>query len=492
MTLNEHNQDNLKRDIQIFAPLSKKQETYLNDKEHDIVVWGGAAASGKSYLSSLDILVNGWEDKDYRATIVRRKREQFKQAGGLYDECCSMYSNFGVKPRGNTLDFRFPKGAFVKMQHSDRPSDKFEFNGNQSTTFLVDEAQQLNEANVVYLLSRNRSKSKQKHQLKLVCNPMYDSFLRIWLEKAGYLDKVTGIPLPEKDGVTTFYCEIAGETVFKNSRKEFEDSYPNMTIDEDYTPLKFVFYSANVHDNPYVCKHLKSYVSKLKNLPKIEKDMLYHGSWYAREEASGNFKKEWCSMVSDSEIPSDLRIVRAWDKASSLPSSAYPDPDWTVGIKGGIDNEGNIWVMDMKRFRNRPAIVQRTIEETGLKDGKNVIVGIPQDVGGAGKDAMETSRGSLMRRGLNVMVNRANKSKAIRFESVSIAAQNGQIKIVRGDWNKDFFEELETLDFNTRGGHDDIADAFSDLVIMLTARLTSSQIRIGSSNRTMVRGTLLK
>ncbi len=487
-----HTQEELK-DIQVFAPLSKKQATYLNDKENDIVCFGGAASSGKTFLSALDILVNGWEDKQYRATIVRKEKEMFKQAGGLFDECSVMYSAFGVKPRGNTMDFRFPKGAFVKMMGSNKPQDKHTFQGNQSTTFLVDECQQLNEENVVYLLSRNRSKSKQKHQLKLTCNPEYDSFLRRWLELGGYLNKETGVPLPEMDGVTTYYCELAGETVFMPSLKAFEEKYPHLELNEDYAPLKFVFYSANVLDNPYICKYQKPYVAKLKNLPTIERRKLYEGSWYARLETSGYFKQEWCTMVSPSDVPINMRMARCWDKASTLPSTAKPDPDWTAGVKGGVDEHGNLWITDVKRFRDRSAIVQRSIEETGLKDGKHVAVGIPQDVGGAGKDAMETSRALLFKRGLNVIVSRASKSKALRFEPVAIMAQNRQVYIVKGDWNQAFFEELETLDFNARvrGMHDDQADALSDLVQVLRKRLITPQIKMGGSGRSLTRRGLL-
>lgn len=493
MNIKDYTPAELKENINIFAPLSKKQELYLNDKENDIVVWGGAASSGKSFLSALDILVNGWEDKHYRATIVRRQKEMFKQAGGLFDECSTMYASFGVRPRGNSLDFKFPKGAFVKMMGSDAPKDKYTFQGNQSTTFLVDEAQQLNEENIVYLLSRNRSKSKQKHQLKLVCNPEYNSFLRIWLEKGGYLDE-DGIPLPEMDGVTTYYCEVAGETIFLPSIKDFKEAYPNLIIGEDIAPLKFVFYAANVHDNPYVCKHLKGYVAKLKNLPRIEKQKLYHGSWYAKEEASGLFKEEWCTLIHANDIPRDLKLARCWDKASTLPSSAYPDPDWTVGLKGGMDKEGKLYIIGMERFRDRSAIVQKTIEEVGLADGKHVYVGIPQDVGGAGKDAMENCKSLLLRRGLKVVVNRASKSKGLRFEPVSIAAQNREIFVVVGDWNKAFFAELTTLDFNTRKNksHDDIGDALSDLLHTLRKRLVVPVINMNGSDRSINRDTRLR
>lgn len=491
MRISEYTQEQLKDEIKIFAPLSRKQEIYLNDKENDIVCWGGAASSGKSFLSALDILVNGWEDENYRATIVRKQKEMFKQAGGLFDECSTMYATFGVKPRGNSLDFKFPKGAFVKMMQSDRDTDKHNFQGNQSTTFLVDEAQQLNEGNVVYLLSRNRSKSQQKHQLKLVCNPDYNSFLRVWLEKGGYLDE-EGIPKPEMDGVTTYYCEIAGETYILPSLQHYAEKFPDLEVGEDIFPLKFVFYSANVHDNPYICRFQKDYVAKLRNLPKLEYNRLYKGSWYAKNEQSGLFKKDWVTEISKGEVPNDLRIARCWDRASTLPSAAYPDPDFTVGIKGGITPDGKIYILDMVRFRDRPAIVQKTIEETQLNDGKHVMCGIPQDVGGAGKDSMENSKALLMRKGINVVVNRASKSKGIRFEPVSIAAQNGDIVVVKGDWNKDFYEELETLDFNSRKNksHDDIADALSDLVLVLKQKLTVVDIKFNKS-RPMTRGTRL-
>lgn len=491
MRIVDYTQEELKELVTIHAPLSRKQELYLNDKENDIVVWGGAASSGKSFLSALDILVNGWEDPHYRATIVRRRKEQFKQAGGLFDECSVLYSHYGVKPRGNSLDFKFPKGAFVKMMGSDREQDRHEFQGNQSTTFLVDECQQLNEANVVYLLSRNRSKSKQHHSLKLVCNPDYNSFMRRWLEMGGYLDE-QGVPLPEMDGVTTYYCEVFGETVFLPSLEAFQEKYPDLEIGEDIVPQKFVFYAANVHDNPFICKYQKPYVAKLKNLPPIERRRLYEGSWYAKEESSGLFKREWCELVDSADVPQDMRQARCYDKAGTLPSTANPDPDWTVGVKGGIDEYGILWVTDMIRFRDRPAIVQRTIEETGLEDGKHVAVGIPQDVGSAGKEAMEVSRALLMKRGLNVIVNRANKGKAVRFEPVSIMAQNRQIKVVKGDWNEAFFEELETLDFTIRQRyrHDDIADALADLVMVLRQRLMIPQIKMGGG-RSLTRNTRL-
>ena len=53
------------QDIQFHAPLSKKQEMFLNDQENDIIVFGGQAASGKSQVSILRMLIGVLSDPHY-------------------------------------------------------------------------------------------------------------------------------------------------------------------------------------------------------------------------------------------------------------------------------------------------------------------------------------------------------------------------------------------------------------------------------------------
>ena len=52
-----HTQEDLERKITIHAPLSIKQETYLNDTTNDVIVWGGAASAGKTQLSLLQLML---------------------------------------------------------------------------------------------------------------------------------------------------------------------------------------------------------------------------------------------------------------------------------------------------------------------------------------------------------------------------------------------------------------------------------------------------
>jgi len=477
-----YTQEELK-EITLVRPLSRKQQLYLNDSTNDIVVWGGSAGSGKSQVSLIDLLVAGYDDPYFRAMIIRKTKEQMKNAGSIYDTACELFSRFGVSPRGNTLDFKFKSGAFLKLGALEREKDKHNYQGTQVTRFLIDEAQQVPEAGVLYLNSRLRSQSKAKHQLKLTCNPDKNSYLCDWLVKGGYLDE-EGFPKEEMDGVTTYMAEIGGEVQFFKSIKQMEKEYGKAFVKE-LEPQKFVFYSATVMDNPWIRKHLPSYIAKLKNLPKLEKARLYSGCWFASEGKGAYFKREWVTMVDASDVPKSLRRARAWDKAGTKPNPKNVDPDATVGIKGCYDEEGNLWVEDLVTLKDRPAIVQQTIEATAKKDGAGCLIGIPVDVGSAGKESSANSKARLMRLGFNVAICSVSKGKALRFEPVSILAQERKIFVVKAPWNKSFFDELEALDFTTRKRyvHDDIADALSDLLHILTKKMLTTTIHINPKRR---------
>ncbi len=59
-------------------------------------------------------------------------------------------------------------------------------------------------------------------------------------------------------------------------------------------------------------------------------ERLLLGSWYARPQASGLFKREWVQMV-DHPNGRAISRVRAWDLAFTKPSEQMPNPDWTAG-----------------------------------------------------------------------------------------------------------------------------------------------------------------
>ena len=339
--------------------------------------------------------------------------------------------------------------------------------------FLVDEAQQFLESKIVYFISRLRTEAKMKPQLKMTCNPDSECFLRRWLDEAGYLDENNlGIPIPEMDGKVKWFVRQGNEMIWADSEQELLDTYG-----DDCGAMSFVFYSATCEDNPILLKRDPSYLSKLKSLPRVEMLRLLKGAWHAKEEAAGLFKKEWVRMVYEHELPSKVREVRSWDLASALPSEIYPDPDYTVGLKGFIDDSGIVYVTDLVRKRARPAEVRRTITETGFNDGVDVTITIPRDAGAAGADAAERMTSDLMAEGLIVRQKPTRgQNKGKRFEPVSALAENNMINVVIANWNKVFFDELES--FGSGRGHDDCVDALSDLVYELITRKISKPVAL--------------
>lgn len=476
--------------IQFFAPLSKKQEDFCNDQENDIICFGGQAGSGKTQVSILRMLIGVLEDPNYAACICRQSKVQLKGAGAIFPTATKVFE-YAADASTNKIElsWSFPNGAELKALHLD--NNQNDYQGMQVTEFYVDESTQCKEADVVYLMSRLRSKSKKQHQLILATNPLYDSFLRIWLEKAGYLD-ADGFCKPEMDGTTTYMARIEGEWIFTQTWEDMAQMYGETIADEAY---RFVFYSAGVDDNPYIKRYLPSYILKLDNLPKLEKLMLRQGCWYAKSEASGFFKKEWVRIVEPSQVPLELRKVRAYDIAATLPDKEVnTNPDWTRGILGCYDKTSAIfYVMDMVSMRDRPAKVQQLIETTALADGKNVYVSLPLDPGAGSKESLAMKQSRLGSMGIKTLVSRTNKSKMERAEGFLIAAQNGQVVIVRGDWNKIFFDEWEGFDGkDTRKKKDDIVDSCSDCFTQCTTNnLIPSVVFNKQRANTMTGGTLV-
>ena len=334
----------------------------------------------------------------------------------------------------------------------------------QVASFLVDEAQQMLESQVIYFTSRMRTMADMKPVMKLTCNPEYNSFLRVWLQKAGYLDEANyGIPRPEMDGVESYFIRQGNEMIWSQDRNELEEKYG---VDSGITSFRFI--SATCRDNPILLKHDPQYENRLRALPRIERMRLLEGAWLVQEESAGMYKKAWTNSIKFKDLPDMNKLVRAYDLAGSIPSEKYPDPDYTVSILMGEDNQNNVYILDMTRYRKRYAAVIDNIIETGQQDIDNwdggVTTYIPEDPNSSGKAAAQqmvnqlTSSGILVKK---IKASNMKNRKAREFEPFAVAAENSMVYVVEAEWNDIFHEELELFDPSVRvsGLHDDIVDA---------------------------------
>jgi predicted phage terminase large subunit-like protein len=173
----------------------------------------------------------------------------------------------------------------------------------------------------------------------------------------------------------------------------------------------------------------------------------------ARE--GGLFRREWFPKVTRVN-ESMLQVCRAWDFASTQ-EGASGNPDYTAGVKLGIDQEfGGIYVMDVIRGRWSPGQIEAKVTMTAKLDGENCFIRLPQDPGGAGKFQAHYLAGKL--RGFRVITEREEGSKSYRANPFAAQCEHGYVSLINGPWNDAFVGELCAF---PKGAHDDQVDAVS-------------------------------
>lgn len=162
------------------------------------------------------------------------------------------------------------------------------------------------------------------------------------------------------------------------------------------------------------------------------------------------------------EAVGELPSVRAWDLAATADSDGH-DPDWTVGLKLGRELSGRFMVLDVVRMRGGPHEVEKAIVATAHQDGRAVPIGLPQDPGQAGKHQVAWLTARLA--GHRVVASPETGAKFTRALPVAAQAEAGNLRLLRGGWNRPLLDELR--DF-PHGRKDDQVDALSRAFSMLT------------------------
>lgn len=193
-------------------------------------------------------------------------------------------------------------------------------------------------------------------------------------------------------------------------------------------------------------------IEKLRRIANRIGDYFFEALFQQRPTArEGEFFK-----VSKFEIveaaPAGLRLCRGWDLASVEGGGAY-----TSGVLIGTDSKGIWYVLDVVRNQWSSDDVEMQLLNTARTDGVNVRVHLPQDPGQAGKkQGLSLAR---MLAGFIVKVEPVSGSKEARAFAFSAQVNIGNVKILKGPWNKAFIEELRQF---PRGKYMDQVDSSSD------------------------------
>ncbi|MBA7692211.1 hypothetical protein ES703_100774 [subsurface metagenome] len=148
----------------------------------------------------------------------------------------------------------------------------------------------------------------------------------------------------------------------------------------------------------------------------------------------GMFKTD---RITIDEPPKKWKMrVRFWDKAGTKGGGAF-----SVGVLMGRDRDDRYWIMDDTRGQWDSSRREAIIKSTAILDTKDIIIGLEQEPGSAGKESAQNTVKNLA--GWIVKVERPTGDKATRADPFSVQVNNGNVYMVRGDWNRDYINELQ-------------------------------------------------
>src|SRR3984893_2198252 len=379
--------------------------------------FGGAAGPGKTdglLMAALQLV----ERPRYSALLLRRTFRQLNQSNSIMNRARQWLANTDAVWKDGDKRFTFPSGATITFGNLDSEDDVYQYDSSEFQYIGFDELTSFSERQYTYLFSRLGT---------TWANP---------------------VPLRMRS------ASNPGNRGHDWVKSRFMIGQPPEVLQRDF-PTRF-FLPARIADNPHI--RSDEYLASLANLDAVRRRQLLDGDWDVMP--SGNlFRREWFAVVDD--WPREVTgVVRAWDDAATRDGG-----DWTVGVLMAMAGSGIIYVIDVARIQGSPLEAERLKVVTAHADAqltdRRAVVLLQQQPGAAGKSYVDAQmRGPLL--GFAVEVERPTGDKYTRALPMSSAAQAGNIKLVRGNWNKEFIDELEQAGPDERlYDHDDQWDAAS-------------------------------
>lgn len=367
--------------------------------------YGGAAGGGKS-VALLMAALQYVDVPDYAAMLFRRTYADLALPGALMDLAGEWLQGTEAHWDDNEKKWTFPSGATISFGYMQTEKDKYRYKSASFHFVGFDELTEFSEGCYRYLFSRLRRAKGSKIPIRMRSASNPGDRGHVWVKQRFLIE----------------------------GREKGR-----------------VFIPARLTDNPYI--DATDYVANLDQLSPVVRAQLLNGDWNVNEEGA-TFSRTWF-RISEA-IPHLVRCVRFWDMASTEKSKKN-DPDWTVGVKLGIDQNRQYYLLDLRRFRATPLQTEIAIQQTAQLDGVETTVIMEQEPGASGVAMIDHYRRVILP-GYHFRAVKSSKDKITRAGPVASMAESGNVTLILGPWINDFLDEVESFPF---GAHDDQVDALS-------------------------------
>lgn len=319
--------------IRPVKPQQGFQEDFLASGA-DIVIGGGAAGVGKTYVLLIEPIRQVQKKKyGFGGVIFRRTTPQITNEGGLWDTSRDLYPSQKGVSNITSLTWKFPHNIKIKFSHLEYEDNVLDYQGTQIAYIGFDELTHFTKKQFFYLLSRNRSMSGVKPYVRATCNPDPDSWVAEFIE--WWIDQESGYPIPERNGVLRYFIKDNDALVWGDTAQEVIDKCPHIFNDDNFAGMdkrdlvkSVTFISGSIYENKKLLAKDPGYLGNLLSQDEAEQLRLLKGNWKVRQDGSAlfNFQRitdlfsnfvdksdEKFITVDAARFGKDLAVIKTWE-----------------------------------------------------------------------------------------------------------------------------------------------------------------------------------